>query len=382
MKFIHFGCWNNGPCNIESGDNGLSKTMRKLRSYITTNPIDFLVVAGDNYYPSKVKKDKGEEKAEKAEKIKTLNVADLKSGFACLPKAVKKYILFGNHEYDETRLIINEGASEAIANEEKCKILTLEQEQSKIIDTRDNINLFEDVIFLNKEGTLLIMIDTTIYEDENDDIKSFKDSCLKKIFPTLQKKDTIQDFITHQETRIRDILAENQDARNIIFVGHHPIITVKYKIDKDKAKTKISSLEKFKQLFININPLLLGKNKYYLCADTHLYQHGKVTIKSPGIPDIEIDQYTCGTGGAEQDDCPPTLSGIFENKDKTLTYNMDNCSKIFGFLVVNIKDGVINFNFENTEESGTGVVHGGSYYSKYLKYKVKYEKLKLQYQQY
>jgi hypothetical protein len=372
MKFIHFGCWNNGTCNIESGDNGLSKTMRKLRDFISINPIDFLVVAGDNYYPSKSKNDKGE-------KVKTLNVADLKSGFACLPKAVKKYILFGNHEYDDVASIINEGVSTVSANEEKCKILTLEQEQSKIIDTPDNINLFQDVMFVNKDGTLLIMIDTTIYED---DIESTKDSCFKHIFPTLTKKDTIQDFMTHQETRIRDILAENKSAKNIIFVGHHPIISVKIKNDKPKP----SSLEKFKQLFININGLLLGKKLYYLCADTHLYQHGKVTIKSSGVPDIEIDQYICGTGGAEQDECPPPTSptspSIIENKDKTLSFNMSNCSKIFGFLVVDIKDDVINFNFQNTEESGKGIAHGGSYYSKYMKYKLKYEKLKLQYQQY
>jgi hypothetical protein len=366
MKFIHFGCWNNGTCNIESGDNGLSKTMRKLRSYISTNPINFLVIAGDNYYPSKSKNDKGE-------KVKTLNVGDLKSGFACLPKEVKKYILFGNHEYDEISSIINEGVSKASANEEKCKILNLEQEQSKIIDTTDNVNLFQDVMFVNKDGTLIIMIDTTIYED---DIESTKDSCLQHIFPSLTKKDTIQDFINYQETRIRDILAENNSVKNIIFVGHHPIISVKIKKDKPKA----SSLEKFKQLFININSLLVGKKLYYLCADTHLYQHGMVTIKSSGIPDINIDQYICGTGGAEQDECPPTSPSIIE--DKTISFNMDICSKTFGFLVVDINGDKINFNFENAEEaSGVagGVSQGGSYYSKYMKYKLKYEKLKLQY---
>ena len=369
MKFIHFGCWNNGSCNIESGDNGLSKTMRKLKSYISSTPIDFLVIAGDNYYPSKAKNDKGE-------KVKTLNVADLQSGFSCLPKDVKKYILFGNHEYDDTSLIIHKGKVEP--NEEKCKILSLEQEQSMIIDTPDNINLFKDVMYVKKDNSLLIMIDTTIYEDDNDNIELFKDSCLKNIFPNLPKRDTIQDFISYQQSKIEEILnlPENKTVRNIILIGHHPIITVKFK--KDKEKTKMSSLEKFKQLFININGLLLGKQLYYLCADTHLYQPGTVTIKSksPEIPDIQIKQYICGTGGAEQDECPPTTTGVYENVDKSLIFNMDDCSKIFGFLVVDINGDELKFEFKNAE------THGGNYYSKYLKYKLKYEKLKLQHQQY
>lgn len=57
MKFIHFGCWNNGNCSSD-GANGLSLTMKKLNSYIeekteTLDEIEFIVIAGDNYYPPK-----------------------------------------------------------------------------------------------------------------------------------------------------------------------------------------------------------------------------------------------------------------------------------------------------------------------------------------
>ena len=52
MKFVHFGCWNNGLCS-ESGTNGLSIMTKKLNEHILTNSIEFLTVAGDNYYPKK-----------------------------------------------------------------------------------------------------------------------------------------------------------------------------------------------------------------------------------------------------------------------------------------------------------------------------------------
>jgi hypothetical protein len=55
MKFIHFGCWNNGFCDIETGTNGISMTMRKLTKYLDLNKdINFLTIAGDNYYPDKI----------------------------------------------------------------------------------------------------------------------------------------------------------------------------------------------------------------------------------------------------------------------------------------------------------------------------------------
>ena len=55
---------------------------------------EFIVVAGDNYYPLK-KKNKAT-----GEKIKTVDLAELKSGFECLPSTIKKYVLLGNHDLE------------------------------------------------------------------------------------------------------------------------------------------------------------------------------------------------------------------------------------------------------------------------------------------
>lgn len=40
---------------METGTNGLSKTMKKIKEKIAHDKIDFITVAGDNYYPDKTK---------------------------------------------------------------------------------------------------------------------------------------------------------------------------------------------------------------------------------------------------------------------------------------------------------------------------------------
>ena len=75
MRFIHFGCWNNGLCTMD-GTNGLSLTMKKLNSYVESNSIDFVTIAGDNYYPPKTPKGK------------IFSMENFTSGFSCLPSLV------------------------------------------------------------------------------------------------------------------------------------------------------------------------------------------------------------------------------------------------------------------------------------------------------
>ena len=83
MNFIHFGCWNNGKCDTTTLENSISRVMNKINEHTKKNPINFAVIAGDNYYDSaKVKKDKSEkaEKSEKqTEKIKLFNKTNFDS---------------------------------------------------------------------------------------------------------------------------------------------------------------------------------------------------------------------------------------------------------------------------------------------------------------
>ena len=94
MKFIHFGCWNENGCNILDLKTPLSYVMKSLNEYVLKNKIKFIVVAGDNNYPDYYQN--------KDTKInKNLNSDKFFSGFDCLPKNIKKYILFGNHDIED-----------------------------------------------------------------------------------------------------------------------------------------------------------------------------------------------------------------------------------------------------------------------------------------
>ena len=75
--FIHFGCWNQGLCDMVEKGNPLSNVMFTLNEYINHINIDFITVAGDNYYPNKIKNSNGN-------KIKRIYDTNLKSGFDCL----------------------------------------------------------------------------------------------------------------------------------------------------------------------------------------------------------------------------------------------------------------------------------------------------------
>lgn len=56
--------------------------MHTLKVFTHKEQPDFIVVAGDNYYPGKVKNKMT------GEKIKTIVPTDLAAGFVCLPKDV------------------------------------------------------------------------------------------------------------------------------------------------------------------------------------------------------------------------------------------------------------------------------------------------------
>lgn len=285
------------------------------------------------------------------------------SGIKCLPDSITKYIILGNHEYDNMKINGEE--------KEECYLLKKQREMF----TNPNTIFFDDVITTRINNTLLIMIDTTIYEiyEETPEIL-VKDTCLREIFTQIspEKKITIKDLLDHQEKTINKIISDNIDATNIIIIGHHPIISLKIKVKDGVLSDKENITTELVNLFINLGDKLTGKNIYYLCADTHNYQTGKIQLlNKPNIP--VINQYICGTGGAEQDECAKKS----ELTKKNIRYFDVTCNKIFGFLVVSIDDdNTVSFDFINATENPEGVEINGGYYEKYLKYKQKYILLK------
>jgi hypothetical protein len=326
MKFIHFGCWNNGNCSTD-GANGLSLTMNKLNSYIeekkeTIDKIEFIVIAGDNYYPPKGT-------------TKKFIEADFISGFKCLPEEIPKYLIFGNHDIED--VITDESG-----NEIKCKTLT---EQINFTSDKPSFTVFNEVLFKKVNNTLIIMLDTNLYNIKIIS-KPINQTCYSRLFNGLINNSTLtlKDLIDYQNLFIENILKSNSEVENIIFIGHHPIYAIKAKKDKDGVVNKAElKIPKFIDFFKDIKPMLSGKQIYYLCADTHIYQQGIVKI----LPDLEIKQYIVGTAGAPQDAIYTSddVSCNTIEEDGQIVYRKSIEKKEFGFLTVDINDLGLSLEF-------------------------------------
>lgn len=275
-KFIHFGCWN----NLNNDKSCLNEVINTLEKNILD--VDFIIVAGDNYYPEK--------KKEKASKKKYIYVERLRQGLTKLANIRKHiYMILGNHDL-ETNLdnngnlyVVNEETKEE-AKEESCRILT---EEIKITDSLYNYINYD--FFFSKiiNDTLILMIDTSIYSLDAEHFFP----CYEEFFPKIK----IQNKLI-----LENINEHNGNIKNLILIGHHPITGIKKKNEKYEYLNDIPS---FKSLLIgSIFDILQDKvNYYYLCADLHLYQEGKITLKA-GDKTMVIHQHIVGTGGTELDD--------------------------------------------------------------------------------
>ena len=379
MKFIHFGCWNEGYCNtINTNINGLSATMNLLRETVKEAsekniPYDFISVAGDNYYATELEKPKIH---------KVFDKINFNSGFNCLPKDIMKIVILGNHEIEK-----NVEFDGSVVN---CGSL---MKQVELSQTDPTIKLFNDMMCIYRDNTLILFIDTTIYTMKDQKIS---DTCYKtldingnttyKVFKksTIDENESINKLADYMNNRILDAivnisLEKGSDFKNLILIGHEPIYGMKTKIDKlGNKNNKVSSIMKFISFFnTNIIPILNEDNikTYYLCADTHIYQKGIIIFDNMTYI---VEQHVVGTGGAHQD-MPSEI--LQEGKDKTnnmLEYNIVEQSDKFGFVTVNIVNGIINIIYNSVT---TPILKGGdkekSYYYKYIKYKQKYNNMKL-----
>ena len=348
MRFIHFGCWNKFGYNINSSKSGLTYTLDELKKYIKSNKTDFIIIAGDNYYKSIKDSSRDEE-----------NYKYFKSGFDGLPKSIKKYLIFGNHDInDQIKLTkplkrledvkhlrpIKDKLYPNLADIKttNCKILNLQQQYGD--NSKEKYTVFNDILSHEYNSTLIIMLDSNLLNLFN---KAKQDiGCYKYLFDSFEKTNstTINELILHQINSIIKLIESKKHIQNYIFVAHHPILACK----NSKDKLIVVKNEGLVNLFTNqqLHSLINNKNIFYLCADVHLYQYGLVTINS-----LNIKQYIVGTGGAHLDNYKENetefrnIYGI-----KGLNYKvLENYNNIHGFLVVDVdtidSNDIISFKF-------------------------------------
>lgn len=367
-SFIHFGCWNKHFCNnseVESSDdNGITIVMRLLRKYVEDNKRDFIIVAGDNYYPDISKEKKDGIKI----KIKKIVKKNLCSGLNCLPKNITTYLLLGNHDLEDKIKLETESKTCDYNDNLKCCILKFQQNYVKqnknmIMDDYTNKDALHQIIEKNGNKTLVLMIDTNIYE--KDSIEKFE-NCLKLLenYQGNKEKEDYRQYIMEKHyNRIINVINkvyEMGNLKNIVFVGHHPIS--RYVRKEEGSPIKYVYMEDFGNMVMNVYKKLETNDdiKFYnLCADTHLYQKGIIRFNNGLI----LEQHICGTGGTDLDSevtadninnvnsnnrISNATRKIFNNNSFEMenhTYDVKESEKKYGFLdVIMNDDGILTFN--------------------------------------
>ena len=349
-NFIHFGCWN----NLNKKGN-LKPVMDKLQSRLN-NPdlpqIDFISVAGDNYYPDKLKP-----KIKTDSKKKIIKPDLLEMGFNMLPSDPDIYMILGNHDLETntnpnkpTLFIRDEDNAE-----DNCKILTMEQELS-IKQSNIEFVLYKDLMLSN--GTLILMIDTSMYTMDGKKYLKCYNMFLDTDYDLSQLQELQNSWILSTIEKYKD------DIQNLVIIGHHPITGIKFKENKEKH---LNDIPFFIDILQEIYKLLSNTVYYYfLCADLHIYQKGYVYIevnkeRSDSLnTELEttpeymmIEQHIVGTGGTDlDDDLPINVVDNFEN-DK-ISYMLDTSIHNNGFLECNIYNEVLDFVFHSADKPTAG----------------------------
>ena len=408
LRFWQFGCWNNLNTTIKKDKLkalGCLKDVIKLineRSSITETKPDFLIISGDNYYPNKTKpKDENDQ----TQKKKIIFSEKLRQGFNSLPSTIPIYMILGNHDLEtnnEGNLYIhNPGTPETLETPENkdCEIIQLE------LDTllqKENIEYFFFKAKLLNPETLILMIDTSIYEIDGE--SSMYLPCYNKFFQNnklyknenMKPFDDIKKLRSYQLHKIMKAIKTNTNIKHLIIVGHHPIYQLKKKKDTIPPIKYISDIHiNFVPVLKNIFEILQDDVKYYyLCSDLHLFQRGKIqiiikTLTTKALAQtqrrsqtqrksqtqrrsqtqrnsqtqqrnsqtqeeykiMEIQQYIVGTGGTELDDKLVDNTSIESNrtyKERNVIYTFEEEQQECGFLECTITNDQPNFEFIST----------------------------------
>jgi hypothetical protein len=375
--FVIYGCWNQ-PCRDKKEvEDYLHVIAEVIKTKEEQNGLQFVAIAGDNYYPQKIKEKK------KNLKVNHVLVPVLEKGVNALKQYtvndIPVYINYGNHDMVPSsvltirkescvnKLTVNDTTDNVDKiDKPNCYIKATQNKLIKEINSENNTNIHIDFYHTlpthNFKNTLAFMIDTTLFYNGEYDKKCYKPLMVENV----------------KEIQVRKIqyrIRSSPTKQNIIIIGHHPLISKKYKekTETDKSKSykneKDDGIHKATPAFIDFFKLLQksveGKNIYYLCADTHLYQEGTVTLKFRDDSSMIIQQYIAGTGGTKLDEAPtdgvntlidiPITDKKIDNQitDK-IDYKINKTIANYGFLKVTETDEKgLSFDFINVDANSS-----------------------------
>ncbi len=323
FKFFHFGCWNLFACEN-------SYPTSKIIQEINKGKYEFGLLAGDNIYKSRLI-DPNYPNPQKTQ----YNTIKMNDGIKCINKLkIPVYVALGNHDIDDNN----------------CDVIDLQ------IGIHKNWYMPRSYYYKIKYNSIFFIIDTNILEVVNVDaypdraVNNYRcykygtngKHVLKKIHEDIDK---MCDMFSVLDANTFD---------NIFIMGHNPIVTVKEKKDRRSGKVfcSINNLKYFAQLFDRIGQSQSGPIQiYYLCADTHNYQHISITYKN-----LNIEQIIAGTGGAKQDHI--NICRKEQNVIQELNVDLKkHCDSDLTSIVLHKLSNNGEFGFVSYDVNGTNVLH-------------------------
>jgi hypothetical protein len=335
-SFITFGCWNNlfDETVFDKPKQGSNRdvVLRKVGNYVRDNAdVTDLMISGDNYYQNKLETN--------GQKRNNVIIEDIYSGFDLLRKEVPEkpiHMVYGNHDLlpaNESFTIGPKAVPLESALLGKCIIRDEENNAAR----HNHINLGFMHFSRYGEHTLILMIDTSIYTSDFGKTQlCYGDSSDNTQLKQAQYQAIMEFIESHLSKKIK----------NIIVIGHHPIIYQKFKKGKpDKpGKNMVNYEPELAELFVEIHNRLDNQTIYYLCADFHVFEHGLITITTTDAIPIHINQFIVGTGGAKLDELSNPDPVIVS--DQTINYTPVAQLSEHGFLVcTDPGDGDFTFKF-------------------------------------
>ena len=277
-KFFFFGCWNYDNCDkIDNRNSVIIMIASEKELY------DFGIVAGDNIYSRKIIDESGKET---------------------------------KHMYDETFDKIS--SSLGILIKRKSKVSPF---LNVILGNHDE----EDKCILKKEIEQISMVPNTRLF-----LKNNRHSVVERPLAYYIYLNTNRQHISKLKLFLKSLLYSNLDNRKwLIFVGHEPTYSLKYKEKKGKIK-KISELDPDLISIFNALQEKRGFNKMvYLCADTHNFQ--LLNVRSTDKhSNFNLPILVSGTGGAKLDDIfPPHLDNRRNSNGEYNTNKINSPNKSF-----------------------------------------------------
>lgn len=277
-KFFFFGCWNYDNCGKIDNRNSVINMIASDRDIY-----DFGIVAGDNIYSRKIVDESGKET---------------------------------KHMYDQTFDKISSSLHRLVKRKSKVSPFL-----NVILGNHDE----EDKCILEKEIKQISMVPNTRLF-----LKNNRHSVVERDLAYYIYLNTNEQHIPKLKLFLKSLLYSDLDHRKwLIFVGHEPIYSLKYKKKEGKIK-KLSELDSELILLFNTLQQRRGFNKMvYLCADTHNFQLLDVRSKDKDSY-FNLPIVVSGTGGAKLDNIfPPHLNNRRNSNGEYNTNKINSLNKSF-----------------------------------------------------